>query len=73
MNDIIDPNFVGIYRTYYISGELKSEVFVNAGKKEGIYKSYYKSGELLSEVNYIDNKRQGIYKNIMNQENYMKK
>jgi antitoxin component YwqK of YwqJK toxin-antitoxin module len=41
MNDIIEANFVGVYRTYYKSGELESEVFVNAGKKEGIYKSYY--------------------------------
>ena len=33
--------FVGVQREYYESGKLKSEVFVNAGKKEGEYKDYY--------------------------------
>jgi antitoxin component YwqK of YwqJK toxin-antitoxin module len=37
MNDIIDLNFVGVYKTYYSSGELWSEVFVNAGKKRGYF------------------------------------
>jgi antitoxin component YwqK of YwqJK toxin-antitoxin module len=62
MTEKIDHNFVGVHRIYYLSGELLSEVFVNAGKKEGIYKSYYGSGELYEEVNYVDDKRQGIYK-----------
>ena len=33
--------FVGVQREYYKLGKLKSEVFVNAGKKEGEYKEYY--------------------------------
>jgi antitoxin component YwqK of YwqJK toxin-antitoxin module len=61
---INDPNFVGIHRTYYDSGVLRSEVFVNAGKKEGIYKSYVDSNleQLREEVNFINDIRNGIFK-----------
>ncbi len=33
-----------VIRTYYESGELKSEVFAINDKKNGEYKSYYESG-----------------------------
>jgi antitoxin component YwqK of YwqJK toxin-antitoxin module len=38
--------FTGVHRTYYETGELESEVFMNNGKKEGEYKNYYESGQL---------------------------
>ena len=59
-NDYLD-NYCGVYRKYHENGKLKSEVFMNNGKKEGIYKSYY-YGQLWVEVNYIDGKMNGIYK-----------
>ena len=57
-------NFTGVYRKYHDKDKtkIKSEVFMNNGKKEGPYKSYYKNGQLWSEVNYIVGKRNGIYK-----------
>ena len=57
-------NFTGVYREYYDKEKniLKSEVFINNGKKEGIYNSYHENGQLCEEVNYIDGKINGIYK-----------
>ena len=57
-----DHLFVGVYREYYQLDKLKSEVFVNAGKKEGEYKLYDSNGQLLSICNYINNKIEGEYK-----------
>jgi antitoxin component YwqK of YwqJK toxin-antitoxin module len=52
-------NFTGVIREYFDEEQtkLKSEVFMNNGKKEGIYKSYYNNGQLWEEVNYIDGKK----------------
>ena len=49
-------NFTGVYREYYDGDKtkIKSEVFMNNGKKEGPYKLYYENGQLSCEVNYID-------------------
>ena len=33
-----------VEKEYYLNGALKSEVFVNNGKKEGIYREYYDNG-----------------------------
>lgn len=35
--------FTGIYREYYKSGKLKSEVYISNGKKEGPHKIYYQN------------------------------
>ena len=45
-----------IKRTYYESGELKSECFMINGKKYDEYKHYYKNGQLWKIVTYIDGK-----------------
>ena len=37
-------NYCGVYREYHKNGKLKSEVFMNNGKKEGPYKSYKYNG-----------------------------
>ena len=56
-------NFCGVFRTYYYEQKkLKSEVFMNNGKREGVYKSYWENGQLWEEVNYINDKMNGIYK-----------
>jgi antitoxin component YwqK of YwqJK toxin-antitoxin module len=47
---------MGIYKSYYESGELSEEVNYINDKKDGIYKSYYESGQLEYEINYIDDK-----------------
>jgi antitoxin component YwqK of YwqJK toxin-antitoxin module len=51
--------FVGVQREYYQSGALKSEIFVNAGKKEGEYKAYHSNGQLYNICNYINDKKEG--------------
>jgi antitoxin component YwqK of YwqJK toxin-antitoxin module len=35
-----------VKRTYYMNGELESEVFEINGKRNGEYKSYHENGEL---------------------------
>jgi len=47
----------GIYKEYYIDGQLWKEVNYIDGKKEGIYKSYYQNGKLKEEINYIDGEK----------------
>ena len=41
-------------RTYYETGELKSEWFEINGKKNGEYKQYYENGQLKKIYNYIN-------------------
>jgi antitoxin component YwqK of YwqJK toxin-antitoxin module len=54
--------YTGVHRTYYKTGELESEVFMNNGKKEGEYKEFYESGQLWEICNYINDKKEGEYK-----------
>lgn len=56
--------FTGVYKEYFNndSEKLKSEVFMNNGRKEGIYKSYWENGQIHEEINYIDDRKNGIYK-----------
>jgi antitoxin component YwqK of YwqJK toxin-antitoxin module len=42
-----------VERTYYIGGELKSEVFALNGKKNGIYQEYHKNGNIYIITYYI--------------------
>ena len=49
----------GIYKSYYVNGQLKKEVNYIDGKMNGICKLYLLNGQLLQEVNYIDGKRNG--------------
>ena len=46
-----------VKRTYYKSGELKSEVFVIDGKMYGEYKKYHSNGELYIICSYVDGKK----------------
>ena len=41
-------------RTYYESGELRSEHFELNGKKNGEFKSYHKNGQLCFICSFID-------------------
>ena len=46
----------------YGMGELKSEVFVNNGKREGVYKEYYNKDNMIFKIcNYTDGKLNGPY------------
>jgi antitoxin component YwqK of YwqJK toxin-antitoxin module len=36
-------SFTGIEREYHLSGQLRSEVFVNNGIREGEFKSYHEN------------------------------
>lgn len=48
-------------RTFYDSGELRSECFEINGNKNGICKIYYKEGILKIQCNFIDNKLNGEF------------
>ena len=51
-----------VHKEYYPNNIIKSEVFVNNGKKEGDYKEYDQDGQILVECNYINDRLEGIYK-----------
>ena len=46
-----------VNRTYYKTGELKSECFEINGKKNGEYKRYHQNGQLNIICSYIDGKK----------------
>jgi antitoxin component YwqK of YwqJK toxin-antitoxin module len=48
-----------VERKYYLTGELKSEVFVINGKKEGEYKEYSRKGKIIKKQFYTDDTLNG--------------
>ena len=63
-----DDEMNGVEKSYYESGELKSEVMFKDGKLNGVEKSYYKTGELESEIPYQDGKMDGDMERRLNGE-----
>jgi len=58
-----------VERTYYESGELRSEVFVINSKKEGEYKEYSRKGKIIKKKFYTDNKLNGESIDYYSEEN----
>lgn len=54
-----DISTEGVFRQFYTTGELLSEVNVIQGKMEGLRKYYYRTGEVLEELNWLHGKRHG--------------
>lgn len=54
-----DISTEGVYKQFYTTGELLSEVNVIRGKMEGVRKYYYRTGEVLEELNWLRGKRHG--------------
>lgn len=54
-----DISTEGVYKQFYTTGELLSEVNVIRGKMEGLRKYYYRTGEVLEELNWLRGKRHG--------------
>jgi antitoxin component YwqK of YwqJK toxin-antitoxin module len=54
-----------VIRTYYESGQLKSEVFVVNNMRNGEYKQYWNNGQLYCILFYIDNMINGEYKQYL--------
>jgi hypothetical protein len=54
-----DHPYAGEHKTYYSSGELKSQVTYVAGKKHGIEQFFDKNGRVLQEYYYQRGERQG--------------
>ena len=61
-------NYCGVYREYHDKDktEIKSEVFMNNGKKEDPYELYHKNGKLYGEINYINDAEVNRNKSILN-------
>lgn len=53
---------VGMWKTYYPSGKLKSEINHEAGRPKGPYKTYYENGKVEEEGNWELNKQTGSFK-----------
>ena len=54
--------FSEVRKTYYESGELKSEITFKNGKQEGPFKRYYRNGKLASEGTYKNGRKEGRVK-----------
>jgi len=61
----------GITKTYFASGELKSEVNYINGRMNGIAKTYFENGKLKSETPYLENKINGLV-NVYNENGHIK-
>ena len=61
-----------VVKTYYETGELKTQVFEINGKKNGEYISYHQNGELYILCSYVDDKKMVNIKYIGEMENYGK-
>jgi len=51
----------GIYKEYYISGQIHKICTYDNGILNGIYKEYYESGQIKHIYNYIDGKINGLF------------
>jgi len=52
----------GIWKTYYVNGNLKSEISYKDGEKYGFAKIYYENGKLAEEGMWLKDKWVGKYK-----------
>ena len=52
----------GMYRKYYPSGQLKSEIYYHNGVGKGMGKTYYENGQLKTEGVYKNGKIEGPFK-----------
>ena len=55
-------NVADIWKTYYESGQVKSETPLVNGNNHGIEKEYYKTGQLEKEIPYENDKIHGTWK-----------
>jgi len=53
---------VGIWKTYYPSGQIKSEITHVSGRPKGPYKTYYENGQIEEQGNWALNKQTGNFK-----------
>jgi hypothetical protein len=56
---INDSVLDGLYKMYFINGNVESESTYKHGKKEGVTKDYYPSGKLMSTTEFHDGKAEG--------------
>lgn len=62
LNKYKDGKKNGLWRTYYQTGQLKTEGRYSAGLKEGVHKEWAKDGILLLEGIYAQGKANGLMK-----------
>ena len=55
-------NKVGLWKSYYDTGELEEESYWVDGKQTGVFKTYYKNGNLQMEANAKQNNIDGPIK-----------
>lgn len=53
---------VGVWKTYYPGGAIKSEITFENGRPKGAYKTYYKNGQVEEQGNWALNKNTGSFK-----------
>lgn len=55
-----DSKFQNTYRTYYLNGDLRSEVYYIDGKKHGLARTWYIGNQLRTSLNWINGQPDGI-------------
>ena len=53
---------VGLWKKYYPSGKIQSEITYDGGRPKGPYKTYYENGQIEEQGNWSLNKNQGEFK-----------
>ncbi|MEX2596158.1 MAG: toxin-antitoxin system YwqK family antitoxin [Salibacteraceae bacterium] len=59
--EFMEGRKVGVWKAYYPSGELKSEITYDNGRPKGPYTTYYNNGQIEEKGNWSLNKNQGKF------------
>jgi antitoxin component YwqK of YwqJK toxin-antitoxin module len=57
----VDSRREGVWKRYWPSGKIRSEIAYSAGKPHGWYKTYYENGQTEEESQWYDNKNVGLF------------
>ncbi len=60
--DFINDKKIGVWKSYYTSGNLQSEITYKANKRNGFARIYYENGNIAEEGTWVVNKWVGEYK-----------
>ena len=59
---IISSDYTGIFKSWYVNGQLKEETTYKDGKIDKLDRSWNENGQLRVECTYKDNKKDGLCK-----------
>ena len=58
----LKEKYRGIKKTYFETGELKTQEFYSNGKREDVWKTFYKNGKIKTKGKYRNGEKVGVWK-----------